>query len=257
MHRYLLPLLIVAICLALTPNKNAADQPAAASIDDDILKHVDSLRSDRAGAHQTYELLREGKLSFSVLLGDKPGNPSMAGRLFDALPNVVLNRYPEFFRLMNEEVHASKLKDVAQQEAFQKVKQKTIESRNMMTSLLIAPRYGAKVAAASQRSQAQMRCAIAALAVERYRLKHSAWPRALDDLVKDGLLKEIPRDPYDGQALRWRRTATGVIVYCVGPDKIDNGGKFDRDDPTTTDTDLGFELWDAPRWRGTTPPANK
>jgi hypothetical protein len=215
------------------------------------------LRGDRAGAHQTYELMREGKLSFSVLLGDKPGNPSMTGRFFDALPNVVLNGYPEFFRLLNEEVHASKLKDVAQQEAIQKVEQKASESRNVLTSLLIPPGYAAKLAMASQRSQAQMRCAIAALAAERYRLQHGAWPRLLDDLVKDGLLKEIPKDPYDGQPLRWRRTATGVIVYCVGPDKIDNGGKFDRDDPTAADTDVGFELWDTTRARGVPAPATE
>jgi hypothetical protein len=102
-----------------------------------------------------------------------------------------------------------------------------------------------------------MRCAIAALAAERYRLKHDEWPRALDDLVKDGLFKDTPKDPYDGKSLRLQRTATGVIVYSVGPDKVDNGGKFDREDPTAADTDLGFQLWDAPRWRGTTPRANK
>ena len=226
--------------------REAADKP---------LYHA--LRGQRAGVHHIYEQLRQGNLSFSDLLGGNKGNPSWNGLFFDTFPNVILNGYPELFRMMNELVQASKLKDVAQQEAIQKVEQKASESRNMLTSLLIAPGYALKLAMASQRSQAQMRCTIAALAAERYRLIHGAWPRVLDDLVKDGLLKEIPRDPYDGQPLRWRRTATGVIVYCVGPDKIDNGGKFDRDDPTAVDTDLGFELWDAPRWRGTTPPANE
>jgi hypothetical protein len=73
----------------------------------------------------------------------------------------------------------------------------------------------------------------------------------------DNAPKDPLRDPYDGQPLRWRRTATGVIVYCVGPDKIDNGGKFDRDDPTAADTDLGFELWDTPRARGVPAPATE
>src|SRR6516162_7762753 len=52
MHRCLLPLLVVAICLAFTPNKNAADQPAATSIDDDIIKHLDSLRDELVEVNQ-------------------------------------------------------------------------------------------------------------------------------------------------------------------------------------------------------------
>src|SRR5262249_30490405 len=92
------------------------------------------LRGDRASAHQTYELLREGKLSFSDLLGGNAGNPSMPGRLFDAFPNAVLNGYPELFRMMNEVVQASKLEDAAQQEAIQKVEKKaSSESRHMLT----------------------------------------------------------------------------------------------------------------------------
>ena len=207
-----------------------------------------ALRGERAGVHHIYEQLRQGNMSFSDLLGGKKGNPSWNGLFFDTFPNVVLNAYPELFRTMNEVVQASKLEDAAQQEAIQKVEKKaSSESRHMLTRLFLPPGYALKLAMASQRSQAQMRCAIAALAAERYRLKHGAWPRALDDLVKDGLLKDIPKDPYDGKSLRMRRTATGVIVYSVGPDKVDNGGKFDREDPTAADTDLGFELWDAPR----------
>ena len=52
MHRNLLPLLAVATCLALTPNKNAAGQPAATSIDDDIVKHLDSLRDELVEVNQ-------------------------------------------------------------------------------------------------------------------------------------------------------------------------------------------------------------
>ena len=102
-----------------------------------------------------------------------------------------------------------------------------------------------KVADASQRVQAMMRCTITAVAVERYRLAHkNTWPRGLDDVVKAGLLKEIPRDPYDGQPLRLKRTPTGVVVYSVGYDKIDNAGALDRNNPRAADTDMGFELFD-------------
>src|SRR5207253_10333165 len=39
------------ICLAFTPSENAADQPAA-SIDDDIVKHLDSLRGELIDCNQ-------------------------------------------------------------------------------------------------------------------------------------------------------------------------------------------------------------
>jgi hypothetical protein len=111
------------------------------------------------------------------------------------------------------------------------------------------------MAEAAQRSQAQLRCAIAGLAAERYRLKHNnTWPRGLDDLVKEGLLKEVPKDPYDGQPLRLKRKPTGIVIYSVGYDKIDNGGTIDRANPRTPGTDIGFELWDR---RGVPPPASE
>src|SRR6267142_1628072 len=51
MHRYLIPLLFVAACLAFTPSENVADQPAA-SIDADIVKHLDSLQADLIDCNQ-------------------------------------------------------------------------------------------------------------------------------------------------------------------------------------------------------------
>src|SRR5437899_10344629 len=51
MHRYLFPLLLVAIALTITPTENAADQPAR-SIDDDIVKHLDSLQGDLIDVNQ-------------------------------------------------------------------------------------------------------------------------------------------------------------------------------------------------------------
>src|SRR5262249_10053456 len=157
-------------------------------------------------------------------------------RVLDAFPGLILNGYPEYLRMMNEQVRASKLKDVERAGAFEKLEQQVRQHRargirgNRLISLIMPST--AKVAEAAQRSQAQLRCAIAALAAERYRLKHNnSWPRGLDDLVKDGLLKEVPKDPYDGQSLRLKLTPTGIVVYSVGFDKIDNGGKLDRAKP--------------------------
>jgi hypothetical protein len=218
-----------------------------------------AMRGERAGGHQIYESLRAGKTSFAELFGTTGLRVGVSERVLDAFPGLVLNGYPEYLRMMNEQVRASKLKDVERAEAFEKLEQQARQhrARGIRGNLLISWIMPAttKMAEAAQRSQAQVRCAIAALAAERYRVKHdNTWPRGLDDLVKGGLLKEVPKDPYDGQPLRLKRTPTGIVVYSVGYDKVDNGGKLDRTNPRTPGTDIGFELWDR---RGIPPPANE
>ena len=94
----------------------------------------------------------------------------------------------------------------------------------------------------------------------RYRLKHHHWPGKLDDLVQAGLLKEVLKDPYDGKPLRLTRTPTGLIIYSVGRDLVDDGGKLNRNNPMAPNTDLGFELWDdfpERRFRGVAPPVEE
>jgi hypothetical protein len=87
---------------------------------------------------------------------------------------------------------------------------------------------GPKLVEACLRYRAGVRCAAAALAAERYRLKHGRWPDGLADLSPEWV-KEVPVDPHDGQPLRYRRLPDGVEVYAVGPG------------------DPGFRLWDAAR----------
>jgi hypothetical protein len=95
-----------------------------------------------------------------------------------------------------------------------------------------------------------MRTCIAALATERYRRDHGRWPDALADLVP-AYLAEFPVDPYDGQPLRMRRLADKIVIYSVGSDRKDDGGKLDR--KKMQDVDLGFELWDVAKRRRPAP----
>jgi ABC-type transport system involved in multi-copper enzyme maturation permease subunit len=90
---------------------------------------------------------------------------------------------------------------------------------------------------------ARTRCAIAALACERYRAAHGKWPAELQELVPI-YLTEIPNDPYDGKPLRFKRVQDGLVIYTVGPDQVDNGGKLLRNPRPVVGTDVGFQLWD-------------
>jgi len=117
---------------------------------------------------------------------------------------------------------------------------------------MLAP-AGMRIEQAYWRSQAQLRAAIVALAVERFRHEHGRWPNSLAELVPSKLSK-IYTDPYDGQPLRYRKNKEGVVIYSVGPDKIDDGGKFDRLKVTTPGADIGIQLWDPDKRRQPPPP---
>ncbi len=71
---------------------------------------------------------------------------------------------------------------------------------------------------------AQVRAARAGLAVERYRLAHGRYPETLDALVPE-FLDAVPEDPFDGKPLRYQARANGFVVYSVGHDLADNGGR--------------------------------
>jgi hypothetical protein len=120
-------------------------------------------------------------------------------------------------------------------------------------ALLLTPAVWSP-AAADQRSTAPMRCAVAALAAEQFRLKQGRWPKELQDLVAAGLLPAVPLDPHDGEPLRLRHAPDGLVVYSLAW-RRDYDGK-DWDDLSLTPLNrawLGtgvyseFRLWNPDR----------
>jgi hypothetical protein len=77
-----------------------------------------------------------------------------------------------------------------------------------------------------------------ACAATRYRLDHGDYPPTAAVLVPD-YLAAIPVDPFDGQALRYKKTGDGsVVIYAVGPDAVDHGGQVEGKSPA----DIGIIL---------------
>jgi hypothetical protein len=81
-----------------------------------------------------------------------------------------------------------------------------------------------RISILESRAQADMDLARIALAIERYRLAKGELPEQLTDLVP-AYLAEVPTDPFDGQPIRYRPTEPGYVVYSVGDDGNENGGK--------------------------------
>ncbi|HCO95659.1 MAG TPA: hypothetical protein DIU00_17220 [Phycisphaerales bacterium] len=106
---------------------------------------------------------------------------------------------------------------------------KTIEAKRKSTSQahillhIIVPAFST-ITTIEIRKFASLRTARTALSIERYRLAAGKLPDALTDLVP-AYLDAVPTDPFDGNELRYKKLEPGFVVYSIGEDMSDDGGK--------------------------------
>jgi hypothetical protein len=82
-------------------------------------------------------------------------------------------------------------------------------------------------------AEAFRQCAITAIALKRHQLRHATLPKELNELVPE-FLPELPRDPVDGKALRYRLNADDTfLLYSIGADNVDDGGDATPVPPAT------------------------
>jgi hypothetical protein len=202
-----------------------------------------AMRGERAQWHEMFDALESGDVLMSQI-GDPDTPPDWRDTYLGWVHrDRIRNEHPLFLSLMTRWVEEARLPLHEQGSVEQGFADelRNLPSHAVITRLMF-PALG-RAAEAFRRKHAHVRCLAVALATERYRKKHGAWPEALGRLTP-GLLSAVPLDPYDGQPLRYRRLADGVVVYSVGPDGVDDGGTFDRTNAIRPGTDLGYRLWD-------------
>jgi len=210
-----------------------------------------AIRGERAGMDRLMEAVQSGKVKISArdlfvtarFTGQSA--PSLGDDLRLWTPGSAKSQRAAMLRYMNRYVELAKLLPEQQQAPFRQL-EATTKDQPVLVRLLVPTL--SKISDAARRSQAQLRCAIVAVAAERYRLAKGRWPGTLDLLKEAGYIREAPSDPY-GQPLRWLRLDDGFEVYSIGPDGEDNGGKMDRQNPVAPGTDIGFRLWDVAQRR--------
>jgi len=75
-----------------------------------------------------------------------------------------------------------------------------------------------------------------------YHLETGGFPESLGELVP-AYLRDLPVDPYSGEAFRYSRTDTGARIYSIGPDLKDDLGRDGlRTGSGTMDGDFAFEI---------------
>lgn len=207
------------------------------------------VRGERAGQFHLLENIRNGNVNTRTLGG--LGGGSTALDALGIVPGVMTHQITGSLTFLNELVEIAKTPPETWTQPIAALESK-VPTLPLLAKLL-APAV-TKPAEACVRNYAYMRCAVTAIAAERFRIKTSHWPASLDELVEAGLLKTVPVDPFDGKPLRLKHTDDGLIVYTIGHDRTDNGGNLDRAKQLQPGTDLGFRLWDVPKRRQPAPP---
>jgi hypothetical protein len=219
-----------------TPTVLANLQRAFAEAAEEPLLLV-ALRGERASLDGVMEAIQMGVIKPSHFRSFNDSSPGMALEL--NLLRTSSGQRADMLKYMTRLVEIAKLPSAQQGDLYAQMEASLKEQPPMVR--LLTPAYG-KVAGACHRTQAAMRCAVVALAMERYRLEHQRWPDSLDALVPQ-YLPQIPANPFDGKPLRYRRCNQEVVVYSVGKDREDNSGNVKPERPLEKGTDLRFRLW--------------
>jgi len=196
------------------------------------------LRGERAGNDVRMEAVQNGSTTLRQLVGRRQGTLSeLTERVKEGAPGY---QRACLLHMFNQAVEIAKLPPHEQEEKFKLLEQST-ESMPAAVRLLFPSILA--VSTSFHCHDAELRCAIAALAAERYRLKHNRWPANIEDLVPE-FLASVPLDPFTGRPILLRTTNEGVTVWSVGPDRQDNEGFVDPElSRRAPGQDLRFRLW--------------
>jgi hypothetical protein len=210
---------------------------------------VQALRGERGGYERLLECLEDGRRAFSQLNAQvTPSANRLESMLQNSYGKYIARRGHGFvLRKLTELIQIAQLPPQDRLKRFRAYEQELRQPNTAALGRLLLPAI-VKFAEADLRVHAAVRCAAAAIAAERFRNDHERWPHDLGELVPN-YLSTAPTDLYDGQPLRWRVFADGVVIYSVGPDLEDNGGVMDRQHPDAKGSDLAFRLWNVDKRR--------
>jgi len=129
-----------------------------------------------------------------------------------------------YLDLMSDYIETTQLPPHQRQEAVDAIEAKFTAISKVHILLHAMMPALSRVTTIDIRNIAQLHTAQVALAIQRYRLATGNIPESLTDLLPT-YLDAVPKDPFDGKELRYKKLETGFVVYSIGEDGNDDGGK--------------------------------
>jgi hypothetical protein len=204
------------------------------------------LRGGRAGIDGLMALIQADEFAWQTLLSDvlpqdRTGRETLDALLFSLTPGGEKESRAALLQHATEYIEAARLPPEEQGPVFARLAAQSSQMPPLARQLNFRD---VLVSQLFRAGRAEFRCAVVALAAERFRRRHGRWPGRLDELAPE-YLATVPADPFGGGPLRLRRLPDGLVIYSVGPDGQDDGGDVRGvPEPFKTGLDLGFRLWD-------------
>lgn len=199
------------------------------------------LRGERASILITLERLHAGEIDLEGIDGPRPQSASWSTKLYRWIYIAPLARHNQavYLAIMTKAINSIDQSSCQKSDVLDQLekdaKNARVSSPYSSIALLLVSSLS-KVVDPCYCVRAELHCARLALAVERYRLAHGAWPKSLEELKIP-----LPIDPFGGGALRYKILNDGVVVYSLGANEVDDGGEVEWKGAKTKD--IGFRLW--------------
>ena len=124
-----------------------------------------------------------------------------------------------------------------------------------LLTLMLVPNARVVVSQAGEATFITKACCVG-LAIEEFRIKQHRIPMAWEELVPD-FLDRVPRDPFDGEFIRYQVWDGSYRLYSLGPNDIDDYGQGPKNEGEPG-LDITFEvpkpLMNVVEGAGTAPP---
>jgi hypothetical protein len=103
-----------------------------------------------------------------------------------------------------------------------KIEQEAMQKKYILSAMMLPAL--SRVIVREAESEAHVRLALTAIAIERFRLANKRLPAALEELAPK-FLAGVPLDPFTGQPLQYKLIPRGFVVYSLDREGRDDGGK--------------------------------
>lgn len=209
--------------------------------DEEAVAHMlIAARGERAMVHEVLEGIKTGQVSVSQFTAPRVPNRLQAAWDSYAGPHLARQGHAPTLQKLTEFVESVKL-PLEEQDRHLRLARLSLRDPDMPLMMRLLYPAIDKYGQSNIVSHAHIRCAIAALAAERFRLAKGRWPKDVAEMVPKPLLSLLI-DPYDSKPLRLRVLDDGIVIYSLGPSYVDNGGAVNKQNPNGSN--IAFRLWD-------------
>jgi hypothetical protein len=158
--------------------------------------------------------------------------------MLQQLPGVWQRALVDALDSMTRYIEAARLPQAQRLAKFREVEARA-RRRSFLRRRVTAVALSRALGQSDLQVRARFALARTALAIERHRLATGQLPPDLDTLVPQ-YLEQVPVDPSDGRPIRYRHEEAGYVLWSVGADGQDNGGRRRKDVKTGEPCDWCF-----------------